>query len=156
MNSEQFKDCVIDFFAPDTAASSALASVDWATWYHTPGLPPKPDFKSELYDSCAALASRWKGLSGAASEFEPSAEDVRGWTAWQAQVFLDILIESPSPIPVEYSPALGSLYGFQFSGNLEVVSRYLRVALRAGDGRALKQTEEVLGQTGRMKFVKPL
>ncbi|KAF6816147.1 peptidase family M20/M25/M40 [Colletotrichum musicola] len=156
VNSEQFKDCVIDFFSSDADASSALASVDWAAWYHTPGLPPKPAFKSELYDSCLVLANKWKGLSAAVSGSQPSAEDVQGWTAWQAQVFLDILTESPSPIPEEYVPALGSLYGFESSGNLEVVSRYLRVALRAGDRGVLKQTEEVLGQTGRMKFVKPL
>ncbi|TEA21625.1 Leucine aminopeptidase 2 [Colletotrichum sidae] len=155
VNSEQFKTCVLDFFSADATASSSLASINWDVWYHKPGAPPKPDFRSKLYDGCRSLAESWATLSDGSS-FTPAAEDVTGWSAWQAQVFLDLLIDSTAPVPVERCRDLGTLYGFSTSGNLEVVSRYLRVALRAGDRAVLNQTEAVLGQTGRMKFVKPL
>ncbi|KAF4873434.1 Leucine aminopeptidase 2 [Colletotrichum siamense] len=156
VNSEQFKSCVLEFFSQDVPAAAALHAVDWETWYHKPGAPPKPIFDSSLYRDCIELCDKWKMLSSNESAFTPSSKDVEGWTVGQLLVFLDLLIESSSPIPKQFSHALGSQYGLLSSGNLEVVSRYLRVALRAGDESVLKQTEEVLSQTGRMKFVKPL
>nr|XP_036589876.1 peptidase family M20/M25/M40 [Colletotrichum truncatum]KAF6801881.1 peptidase family M20/M25/M40 [Colletotrichum truncatum] len=155
LNSEQFKLCVYDFFSSDADATEALNSVDWDAWYHKPGAPPKPEFKSKLYESCLSLAQRLsKHQEG--SPFTPSAGDVEGWSVGQILVFLDLLIDSPDPLPLELTEQLGSLYGLRDSSNLEVVSRYLRIALRAGNSGVLKQTEAVLGQTGRMKFVKPL
>ncbi|KAI8161184.1 Leucine aminopeptidase 2 [Colletotrichum sp. SAR 10_71] len=156
VNSEQFKRCVLEFFSQDVHAAAALHAVDWETWYHKPGAPPKPIFDSSLYRDCIELCDKWKMLSSNESAFTPSSKDVEGWTVGQLLVFLDLLIESSSPIPKQFSHALGSQYGLLSSGNLEVVSRYLRVALRAGDESVLKQTKEVLSQTGRMKFVKPL
>ncbi|KAE9579593.1 Leukotriene A-4 hydrolase [Colletotrichum fructicola] len=156
VNSEQFKNCILEFFSQDIPAAVALHAVDWETWYHKPGAPPKPIFDSSLYRDCIELCDKWKMLSSNESAFTPSSKDVEGWTVGQLLVFLDLLIESSSPIPKQFSHALGSQYGLLSSGNLEVVSRFLRVALRAGDESVLKQTEEVLSQTGRMKFVKPL
>ncbi|KAF9880698.1 leukotriene a4 hydrolase [Colletotrichum karsti] len=155
VNSAQFKDCVLDFFSADNDAASALATVDWDAWYHKPGPPPKPDMNSKLYEDCISLADKWKTLTQGSS-FEPSAEDVKDWTVGQLLVFLDLLIDSPNPVPASHTNSLGVEYGLRDSRNFEVVSRYLRVALRAGDKGVLKRTQEVLGQTGRMKFVKPL
>lgn len=124
-------------------------------WYHKPGVPPKPEFKSKLYDDCIRLADQWRGLSSASS-YQPSEVDIGGWTVGQLLVFMDRLMENPDPIPQPYVTHLGSLYGLEKSKNFEVLSRYLRIALKAGDRRAVKLTREVLGQTGRMKFVRPL
>ncbi|KXH26481.1 leukotriene A-4 hydrolase/aminopeptidase, partial [Colletotrichum salicis] len=155
VDSIQFKDCVVDFFSRDAAATLALSRFDWQSWLHKPGAPPKPKFSSELYNKALKTADRWRSLSND-SLFKPSSDDVKGWTAGQVLVFLDLLIESPQPVPMRYCKLFGDLYDVGKSGNLEVVTRYLRVALRAGDRGVLKQTEEVLGQTGRMKFVRPL
>ncbi|KAK1634037.1 peptidase family M1-domain-containing protein [Colletotrichum phormii] len=155
VDSTQFKDCVVDFFSLDAAATLALSRVDWQSWLHKPGAPPKPEFSSELYKKALELADRWNSLS-TDSLFKPSSDDVKGWTVGQVLLFLDLLIESPQPVPARYCKCLDDLYDVGKSGNLEAVTRYLRVALRAGDHGVLKQTEEVLGQTGRMKFVRPL
>ncbi|KXH43057.1 hypothetical protein CSIM01_01811 [Colletotrichum simmondsii] len=155
VDSSRFKDCVLKFFSPDAAATSSLSRVDWNSWFHKPGAPPKPEFSSELYKKAIELADQWGSLS-VQSAFRPSGSDVEGWTAGQVLVFLDLLIESPQPIPLEYCKLLDELYDVGKSINLEIVTRYLRVALRAGDHSVLKQTEDVLGQTGRMKFVRPL
>ncbi|KAI3535822.1 peptidase family M20/M25/M40 [Colletotrichum filicis] len=155
VDSSRFKDCVLKFFSPDAAATSSLGCVDWNSWFHKPGAPPKPGFCSELYKKAIELADQWGSLS-VQSAFRPSGSDVEGWTAGQVLVFLDLLIESPQPIPLEYCKLLDELYDVGKSSNLEVVTRYLRVALRAGDRSVLKQTEDILGQTGRMKFVRPL
>ncbi|KAI3529132.1 peptidase family M20/M25/M40 [Colletotrichum abscissum] len=155
VDSSRFKDCVLKFFSPDAAATSSLGCVDWNSWFHKPGAPPKPGFCSELYKKAIELADQWGSLS-VQSAFRPSGSDVEGWTAGQVLVFLDLLIESPQPIPLEYCKLLDELYDVGKSSNLEIVTRYLRVALRAGDRSVLKQTEDILGQTGRMKFVRPL
>ncbi|OHE97552.1 hypothetical protein CORC01_07167 [Colletotrichum orchidophilum] len=155
LDSDQFTDCVISFFSPDTTATLALSGVDWQSWLHKPGAPQKPDFNSKLYKKAVQLADQWGSLSDDSS-FQPSTDDVKGWTAGQVLVFLDLLIESPQSIPLDYCKLLDDLYDVGKSGNFEVVTRYLRIALQAGDRRVLKQTEDVLGQTGRMKFVRPL
>ncbi|WYZ44684.1 hypothetical protein EsH8_VII_001120 [Colletotrichum jinshuiense] len=155
VDSAQFKDCLFEFFASDAAAIQTLRNVDWETWYHAPGAPLKPDFQSKRYDECIYLSDQWKSLS-TGDAFQPSADDVKGWTVSQLLVFLDFLIESPEPIPLKEASSLGTLYGVQDSANFEVLSRYLRVALRAGDKSMVKRAQELLGQTGRMKFVRPL
>ncbi|KAH7169902.1 peptidase family M1-domain-containing protein [Dactylonectria macrodidyma] len=158
VNSSQFRDCVFEFFASDSEATASLAAVDWEMWYHKPGAPPKPEFHSDLYENCVLLADQWKLLSigGATDLHQPSKADVSGWTVGQFIAFLDRLIEFEVPVPSESVPCLGYQYGLKRSSNLEVLTRYLRVALRAGDRDALQQTRQVLGQTGRMKFVRPL
>lgn len=155
MDSEAFTKCLLDFFEADDEASEALASVDWHMWFHEPGTLPTPNFKSKLYDHCIQLTAKWQSLS-AVSAFQPSAADVDGWIVGQQLVFLDQLIAGSDPIPQAYVESLGSTYGLRHSKNLEVLSRYLRVALRAGDRDSLQLTANVLGETGRMKFGRPL
>lgn len=85
-----------------------------------------------------------------------SAVDVNDWSAGQLNVFLDALLDSPTPITLDSSQLLGTLYGLRKSTNFEVLSRYLRVGLKAGDRGLFEDTEVFLGETGRMKFVRPL
>lgn len=155
MTSEQFKTCLLDFFASDGTATELLRAVDWETWYHKPGAPLKPDFQCKRYDDCITLANNWDSLSDI-SEYQPSPGDVDGWTVSQLLAFLDALMEKARPLPATYVSQLGSTYKINESTNLEVVCRYLRVALQAGSRDVIKQTREVLGKTGRMKFVRPL
>jgi len=114
-----------------------------------------PTFQSTLYENCVELAEKWK-QGPQESSFEPSINDVQGWTAGQMLVLLDLLLADPRSMTCQSSQLLGSLYGVRSSKNCEVLSRYLRLALMLGDTTVLEQTEEILGQTGRMKFVRPL
>ncbi|CAG9977221.1 unnamed protein product [Clonostachys byssicola] len=155
VDSSQFKSCLFDFYASDAEAISILERVDWEAWYHKPGAPPKPNFQCKLYDDCIQLTNRWTNLS-TQSMYRPSPQDMRGWTVAQILVFLDTLIRSPNQIPLDYVKQLESVYGLAKSKNLEVISRYLRVALRANDRDAIEPTRKVLAETGRMKFVRPL
>ncbi|KAJ0335383.1 hypothetical protein COL922a_009311 [Colletotrichum nupharicola] len=83
VNSQQFKSCVLEFFSQDVHATAALHTVDWETWYHKPGAPPKPIFDSGLYRDCIELCDKWKMLSSNESAFTPSSKDVEGWTVGQ-------------------------------------------------------------------------
>ena len=59
------------------------------------------------------------------------------------------------PVSKEGVKAMGSVYGFDRSKNVEVVSRYFRVGLRAREESVYEGTVELLGRVGRMKFVAP-
>jgi leukotriene-A4 hydrolase len=60
LDSYEFKATLLDFFASDKAATKALESVDWDTWFYSPGLPPKPDFDTSMVDKSNALAKKWE------------------------------------------------------------------------------------------------
>ena len=51
---------------------------------------------------------------------------------------------------------MGDTYGFAESGNAEVLSRFLGIALMAREEGLYAATAGFLGKVGRMKFVRPL
>ena len=151
LDSYDFKANLLSFFASDTVASKALNDVDWDTWFYSPGLPPKPDFDTSLVNVCYDLASKWE-----AGKVEPKDEDIKGWSANQVVVFLDTVQAFEGPLDKQASQMMGSTYGFSKIQNVEIVSRYYQVALKARDETVYKPTAELLGNVGRMKFVRPL
>ena len=151
LDSYDFKANLLSFFDLDTTASKALNDVDWDSWFYAPGLPPKPDFDTSLVDVCYHLASKWE-----AHEFQPNQEDIDGWSANQVVVFLDTVQAFTKPLNKRASQMMGSTYGFAKSQNVEIVSRYYQVALKAKDETVYQLTAELLSNVGRMKFVRPL
>ena len=158
LDSYEFKEALTSFFfASSPAAAKKLAELDWDAWYHSPGLPPKPDFDTSLADACYALASKWKSRSDSGSSaFTPSKSDIASLTGQQLYVFLEALETSPHPLSPQDSQLLGSVYAFSTSRNIEILSRYFRVGLKARDESVYEGTAELLGRIGRMKFVRPL
>ena len=68
-------------------------------------------------------------------------------------VFLEKVHGFENPLAKKYVRMMGDVYGFDKSQNIEIVSRYFRVGLRAEDEAVYEPTAELLGKTGRMKFV---
>ena len=151
LDSYEFKANLLSFFASDVTASEALKDVDWVFWFYSPGMPPKPDFDTSLVDVCYDLATKWE-----TGKIEPDVGDIKGWSANQVVVFLDRVQAFTQPVEKRASQAMGSVYGFSKSQNVEVVSRYYQVALKAKDETVYKPTADLLGSVGRMKFVRPL
>ncbi|MCJ1246033.1 hypothetical protein MMC30_003237 [Trapelia coarctata] len=156
LDSFQFKETLLSFFASDPAASHLLATLDWDKWFFAPGFPPKPHFDTSLVDVCYALADKWEGLQADKSTFTPKADDIKGWSANQIVVFLERVQDFKSALAKDNVEAMGEVYGFSKSKNVEVVSRFFRVGLRARDEEVYLPTAELLGRVGRMKFVRPL
>ena len=154
LDSYDFKSCLLSFFNSDPAASAALDKVDFESWFYKPGLPPKPDFDTSLVDVCYDLAAKWENSH--AELFHPKTEDISGWSANQIVVFLNRVQDFPSPLSKERSQTMASTYGFSKSRNVEIVARYFQVGLKAKDESVYKPTAELLGNVGRMKFVRPL
>ena len=144
----------MDFFASDPEASSVLGELDWEAWFYNPGLPPKPRFDTSLVDVVYGLAKKWQSLTE--SSFKPSASDIEGLTANQLVVFLDQVLQFERPLAPQLSKQMGEIYGLAKSENVTVSNLYLQVGLKAGDESVFEPTATLLGQTGRLKFVRPL
>lgn len=156
LDSFEFKDNFINFFADDQEASTQIERIDWNTWFYKPGFPPKPDFDTSMVDVAYKLAGLWESRSRGESDFRPSAEDIKGLSANQIVVFLEkVQLFEPS-VSADDSRIMGQAYGFSSSQNMELTARYLQLALRAGDESAEQSAVELLGKIGRMKFVRPL
>lgn len=139
-------------------ASKRLSEVDWESWFYSPGLPPKPTFDTSLVDIVYELADKWKSLaSSPSSTFTPSKDDVKGLSANQFIVFLERVASfDETPLSADSFRLMGDVYGFADSANIEVTNLYFRLGLKIGDRSAIEPTVKLLGEIGRMKFVRPL
>ncbi|WPG99543.1 peptidase family M1-domain-containing protein [Acrodontium crateriforme] len=156
LDSYEFKECLLSFFASDAEASKQLETIDWDMWFYKPGFPLKPDFDTTLADQCYDLAAKWEALNDGKSDFKPSAKDIETFNANQSVVFLEKVQSFAKPLSPELSKLMGETYAYASSQNVEVVSRYLVIGLKADDKSAYEPAVELLGKVGRMKFVRPL
>lgn len=154
LDSYEFKATLLDFYANDATASKLLEGVDWDTWFYAPGLPPRPDFDTSLVDVVYELASKWESIPS--SDFTPTAKDVAGLSANQFIVFLERVMGFEKPLTPEQFQLMGKTYGLAASTNIEVSNLYLQLGLKVGDRTAIEPTAKLLGEIGRMKFVRPL
>lgn len=157
VDSYEFKATLLTFFDSDAEASKKLNELDWDSWFYKPGFPPKPDFDTTLADQCYDLASKWEALnSGKDSSFKPSEADIKDFTSNQSVVFLESIQTWSKPLSPELVEKMGDVYAFARSKNIELVSRYYVVGLQAKTQKIYKPAAELLGQVGRMKFVRPV
>ena len=154
LTSAEFKNDLFSFYDSDPSSIAKLKAVDWSAWFYSPGLPPKPAFNTSLVDKCYALASQWENAG--TENFKPSVSDIDGWKAKQVVVFLDRVKEFAAPLSKEQIQAMGETYKFFRSKNVEVTARYFDIGLRSRDEHVYQPTADLLGTTGRMKFVRPL
>ncbi|KAH8695911.1 leukotriene A-4 hydrolase [Talaromyces proteolyticus] len=154
LDSYEFKATMLDFFSSDAQAAKLLDGVDWDFWFYSPGLPPKPKFDTSLVDVVYDLAKRWESLPSA--DFTPTEQDIKGLTANQFVIFLEQVILFENPLSPEQFQLMGKAYGFASSTNIEVSNLYFRLGLKIGDRAAIEPAVKLLGEIGRMKFVRPL
>ncbi|KAK4499110.1 hypothetical protein PRZ48_009622 [Zasmidium cellare] len=156
VDSYEFKATLLSFFESDEAASKKLTEVDWDTWFYAPGYPPKPKFDTELADMCYDLADKWEALNEGKGGFEPSKKDIEHFNANQSVVLLEKIQTFSKPLAPKLVERLGQEYGYAKSKNVELVSRYFVIGLKSRTESVYQPTAELLGQVGRMKFVRPL
>ncbi|KAK4646428.1 Leucyl aminopeptidase yscIV [Podospora bellae-mahoneyi] len=153
LDSFEFKDTFLGFFsAPEYASlKNKIAEIDWEGRFYNSGLPPKPEFDTSLVDECYKLAEKWKR-----KDFQPSPSDIEGWTGNQILVLLNEVQDFEEPLSVEQSQSLGETYGLTDSKNAELKSAYYHIAMKAQDTSSYQGVADLLGEVGRMKFVRPL
>ncbi|KAF5007988.1 hypothetical protein FDECE_5709 [Fusarium decemcellulare] len=152
LDSFEFKQTFLDFFngLGNDEISKKISTIDWDDKFYTPGLPPKPDFDTSLANMCYELANKWKDPS-----FEPSIKDMEAFNANQKLVFL-AEVQQAGPLSPERAQLMGKTYDFLSSKNVEILSAYYQIALKAQDSAIYQDTADLLGRVGRMKFVRPL
>ncbi|KAL1856924.1 Leucyl aminopeptidase yscIV [Diaporthe australafricana] len=153
LDSYDFKATFLEFFgAPEYSdLKDKIANIDWETRFYSRGLPPKPNFDTSLIDVCYKLADQWKD-----KDFKPSAKDVEGLAANQKLVFLGKVQDFGEPLSAAQAEKMGDVYGFLGSQNVELKAAYFHIALRSKVTSTYNLVAELLGQVGRMKFVRPL
>jgi leukotriene-A4 hydrolase len=156
VDSYEFKATLLAFFAEDAEASKILNDVDWDGWFYKPGFPPKPDFDTTLADQCYELADGWQALNEGKGHWQPKASDIATFSSNQSVVFLERIQTLPQPLKPELIELMGKTYAYASSKNVEVVSRFLVAGLQSKDEKVYAPAAELLGQVGRMKFVRPL
>lgn len=158
LDSYDFKDTLLKFFESDASTSKKLATIDWDTWFYKPGYPPKPDFDTSLVDGVYALAKKWETFTRDpnSTDFTPKPSDIEGWTGNQLVVFLEAILNFSSPLPTQHARYMGKYYSLVDRENVEISSRFYQVAMISRDDSVKGKVVELLGQVGRMKYVRPL
>ncbi|KAJ9615028.1 Leucyl aminopeptidase yscIV [Cladophialophora chaetospira] len=157
LDSYDFKATLLDFFTSNSTVSKKLNSIDWDTWFYKPGFPPKPDFDTSLVDQCYALAAQWETFTQTPNpDFGPNKSDIDGWSANQIVVFLERLLPFADKLPPPAVNYMGFVYNLKETRNVEISARYYQVALKANDQSIKNFVVKLLGEVGRMKFVRPL
>ena len=127
----------------DTHLPGALAKVGAEAYLDRPGIPEgAPVPRSERLERL----KRFKGQV-------PTQEDVKDWTPAEWQLYIEWL---PKGASRELFQQLDERFKLTKSQNAEVLVSWLTAALRAGWEPARARTEGLLGEVGRMKYLKPL
>lgn len=151
IDTSQWKEYLFDYFKDK---EDVLSAVDWKTWLHAPGLPPKiPSYHSESVKQCKDLCKRWADPDGDESKF--SAQDVANFKPRHMELFLSFLLRE-KPLSTERIALLTKLYKMEEVGNSEIKFRWLRLGLCAKWEPIVPHVTKFLRSVGRMKFVCPL
>jgi hypothetical protein len=121
----------------------ALKKIGSETWLHKPGIPGNaPAPKSPRLDELQKLGDKL-----------PPEALAKKWTPTEWSLYLESL---PHPAPQALCEQLDQKFQLTRSGNYEVLVSWLALAAESGFQPVVARVEEVLGQVGRMKYLKPL
>ena len=133
-----------DFLAlVERESPGLLEKVDAKAWIDAPGLPATfraPD--SARLRAVLDLAGR-----------VPEVDTTKAWSATEWVLYLEAM---PRPSPLAVCKELDETYALTAARNPEVLVSWLTLACESGYTSVLPRVEELLGQTGRMKYLKPL
>ncbi len=131
----------LEFLERELPGARERAGVD--AYLQGEGLPASaPVVRSERLDRLLALAP---GV--------PSAEQGARLSPLEWMFYLEHM---PRPAPPGVCAELDNLFGLTGTGNADILSAWLSLALGSGHTPALPRALEFLGEVGRMKYLKPM
>jgi hypothetical protein len=147
-----------------TVSASVLKKVQdlaWIELFTTPGMPKHiPDFTNSLSSKAVKLSQAWIEHMDDADGITGTAEDMKGWSSQQVQIFLEEFLNHSLPDDSSYSQAfllkLDSAYHFTESHNAEIMFRWQTLCLRSNLQSILPHVVSFITSQGRMKYVRPL
>lgn len=132
-----------------TKYSISIADEFINSWIFTEGLPadcPKP--VSERFEKVDQLIADWKTNAGQLD---------RNKTAqWSTHEWLHFLRNLPPSLTISEMEKLDTFGKFTASGNAEILTAWLTLAIRYNYSKSNERLEDFLIHTGRRKFLNPL
>jgi hypothetical protein len=125
-----------------TELPGALETVNAPKWIDGEGVPA---------GAPVARSSRLERVEAIGAQAPPAT--AKDWSPWEWQVYLNHL---PRPSPLELMTTLDEHFHLTRAANPEVLVAWLTVAIRSGHAPAVQRAEALLGEVGRMKYLKPL
>lgn len=133
-----------DFLAlVEQTSPGLLAKVDATAWVDAPGLP------ASYREPTSARLSAVLEVAGRV----PTAGEAKAWSVTEWQLYLEAM---PRPSPLAICEQLDATYALTRSKNAEVLVSWLVLACESGYDAVLPRIEALLGEIGRMKYLKPL
>ena len=127
----------------ERALPGALAKANARAWIDGEGLPPTAaPMRAARLDAIEALA-------GAV----PTQAQATAWTPIEWALYLESV---PRPAPEVTCRALDEQYKLTASTNYDVLVPWLTLALKSGYAPVLPRVQQVVGEVGRMKYLRPL
>ncbi len=127
----------------DEILPGALSKIGGRVWLEEPGIPANAPVPR------SAKLEAIQSLGGAVAP----ADFASGWSPTEWTLYLESL---PHPAPEATCRELDGRYHLTESRNYEVLVSWLTLAAESAYAPARPRTEKVLGEVGRMKYLKPL
>lgn len=152
IDTQDWKEYLIKFFAANQVASQKLASVDWDAWFYGLGMPPTiPKYDATLVKPCKELAD--SVISGQKSG---TKVDYFGLSTQQQLVWLDILIDNKDKLTTQVLHNIDSEYKISSSKNVEICLKWYILSLSLKDSMVFDKVCQYVIAHGRMKYNRPL
>jgi len=117
--------------------------VDIERWVFAPGVPANaPTAQSSRLSAIAELGAN-----------PPSKQLAAGWMPLEWQIYLESL---PRPAPQSLCEMLDATFQLSESHNYEILVAWLVLAISSNYSPALPAVEKMLGEVGRMKYLRPI
>lgn len=128
--------------------------VDWDTWLNGEGVGPWNPMSyldQSMNQHAQVLAKKWQEQNGAGA----SPNDIK-WDATVTMVFLDNLINDERKMDAAALKRLDETYQLSKNKNVEILVRYLRLALMNEFMEVMPIVRDFLSRHGRGVYLKPL
>ena len=127
----------------EAALPGALAKANARAWIDGVGVPA---------NAITATSTRLAAIEAIGAAV-PTAEQTKSWGPIEWALYLESV---PRPAPHATCQALDAAYKLTASTNMDVLVPWLTLALKSGYHAVLPRVTQVLGEQGRMKYLRPL
>ncbi|MBI4346796.1 MAG: M1 family metallopeptidase [Elusimicrobia bacterium] len=137
-----------ELLAQDPQAAKAVPVAEWLTAANIPDGAPVS--AAAAFARVEGAVSAWLGAAGSDEELRAAS---RRWSYHERHHLLRSL---PKDLSAERMARLDGVFAFTDSGNAELASEWLQLAVRCGYAPALPRVERFLTSVGREKLIKPI
>jgi len=145
MNTDAFIATIKDYYG--TKNSITLPDTLFTNWIYSTGLPS---------DCPTPVATKFVAIDAALATFSADKKTLPGNVTWGTQEWLHFIKNLPDSLTTSQLEALDKFGKFTASGNAEILTAWLLVAIRNNYQSAYPKLEQFLINTGRRKFLSPL